>query len=249
MNMTRARWVLAGAMTALLAACGGGGGSNTSAPSGMMKTTYVTGAISGFGSVIVNGVHYESDSASVTLDGHSGTVGQLKVGEVVHLKAGIDAQGIAHAQTIDQGRLAQGVVQAVDVAAGTLTIAGQAIRVDNATLFDASIPGGSLAGIAVGDRIEVHGFVSASGEALATRIEKADVGDNEIEVTGPLTALDTVAKRCAVGTQVVDYSTAMLEGFPASGPIGHHAAGRWGTAGRQGSKGRRRSARALWRRR
>jgi hypothetical protein len=218
MNMTLTRWTLAAATTVLVAACGGGSSSQPSA-TGTMKTMYVTGAISGFGSVIVNGVHYESDSANVTLEGHSGTVGQLKVGEVVHLKAGIDAQGNAHAQTIDQGRLIQGVVQAVDVGLGTLTIAGQVIKVDNATSFDASIPGGTLAGIKAGDRVEVHGFVSASGEALATRIEMADAGDNEIEVTGPLSALDTVAKRFTVGTQVVDYKTATLEGFPASGPV------------------------------
>ena len=218
MNMTLTRWTLAAATTVLVAACGGGSSSSQPTATGTMKTMYVTGAISGFGSVIVNGVHYESDSASVTLEGHSGSVAQLKVGEVVHLKAGIDAQGNAHAQTIEQGRLIQGVVQAVDVGLGTLTIAGQVIKVDNATSFDASIPGGTLAGIKVGDRIEVHGFVSASGEALATRIEKADAGDNEIEVTGLLSALDTVAKRFTVGTQVVDYSTAMLEGFPASGP-------------------------------
>jgi len=221
MNMSRTRWALAVATTVLIAACGGGTGSSgsPSASTGSSKTMLVTGAISGFGSVIVNGVHYESDSAAVTLEGHSGTVGQLKVGEVVHLKATIDAQGKSHATTIDQQRLIQGVVQAVDVQAGTLTIAGQVIKTDNATMFDPSIPGGTLAGIAVGDRIEVHGFVSAGGDALATRIEKAAAGDNEIEVTGPLSALDTVAMRFTVGTQVVDYRTATLDGFPASGPV------------------------------
>jgi hypothetical protein len=208
-------------MTVFLAACGGGAGGNgtPSAGTGSTKTMLVTGAISGFGSVIVNGVHYESDSAAVTLEGHSGTVGQLKVGEVVNLKATIDSLGNAHATTIDQQRLIQGVVQAVDVAAGTLTIGGQLIKTDNATMFDASIPGGTLAGIAVGNRVEVHGFVSASGDALATRIEMAAADDNEIEVTGPLSALDTVTHRFTVGTQVVDYSTATLEGFAASGPV------------------------------
>jgi hypothetical protein len=221
MNMARTRWTLAVATTVLIAACGGGAGSSgtPSAGTGSTKTMLVTGAISGFGSVIVNGVHYETDSASVTLEGHSGTVAQLKVGEVVHLKATIDAQGKPHATTIDQQRLIQGVVQAVDVAAGTLTIAGQLIKTDNATMFDPSIPGGTLAGITIGNRVEVHGFVSASGDALATRIEMAAAGDHEIEVTGPLSALDTAAHRFTVGAQVVDYSTATLEGFAASGPV------------------------------
>jgi hypothetical protein len=208
----------------MVAACGGGGGSSGGSsggnppPTGTGKTTFVSGAISGFGSVIVNGVHYESDSARVTLEGRSGTVGDLKVGEVVHLEAEIDAQGKAHARTIEQERLAQGVVQAVDPVAGTLTIGGLVVHVDANTMFDDSIPGGTLAGIVVGDRIEVHGFASATGDAQATRIEKADAGDNESELTGPLSGLDTVAKRFTVGTMVVDYSTATLERFPSTGP-------------------------------
>ena len=221
MNVMNMKWTLPAAVAVLVAACGGGGGGSTGDPSrvtGATRTTYVTGAISGFGSVIVNGVHYESDSATVTLEGRAGTVGQLEVGEVVHLEAEVDAQGNAHAKAIDQERLAQGVVQAVDLAAGTLTVAGQLIRVDNETMLDDSIPGGSLAGIAVGDRIEVHGFASASGEARATRIETADAGDAEVELTGPVSALDAVAQRFTIGTQVVDYRTATLEGFPASGP-------------------------------
>ncbi len=218
MIKTLTRLTSAVALTALLAACGGGSSGGSTTATGAMKTTYVTGAISGFGSVIVNGVHYESDSARVTLEGRAGTVDQLEVGEVVHLKASIDAQGKTHATAIDQQRLIQGVVQSLDVQAGTVTIAGQTIRTDNATMFDSSIPGGTLAGIAVGDRVEVHGFVSTAGDALATRIEKAEAGDNEIEVTGPLSALNTVTRRFTVGTQVVDYSTATLEGFAASGP-------------------------------
>lgn len=224
MKFLKQNWILPAAVAALVAACGGGGGgggstSNLPPVTGATKTMFVTGAISGFGSVIVNGVHYESDSATVTLEGRSGTVDQLEVGEVIHLEAEVDSQGNAHAKSIDQERLGQGIVQAVDVAAGTLTIAGQVIQVDNETSFDDSIPGGSLAGIAVGDRIEVHGFASASGDSRATRIEQADAGDAEVELTGPVSSLDTVAKRFTIGTQVVDYATAMLEGFPASGPV------------------------------
>ena len=71
----------------------------------------------------------------------------------------------------------------------------------------------------MGDRIEVHGFAgAATGTATATRIEKADAADTEIEVTGKVTALDATAKRFTIGTQVVDYSTATLVGLAASGP-------------------------------
>lgn len=208
------------AVAILVAACGGGGGNSADPPAttGTSQTTIVRGMISGFGSVIVNGVHYESDSARVSLEGKPGTVTELKVGQIVTIQAEKDAQSHEHATTIDEGRLIQGAVQAVDLAAGTLTVEGQVIVVDNDTSFDESIPGRSLAGIAVGNRVEIHGFASTSGAAHATRIEMADAGDNEIEVTGPLSALDTTARRFTIGTRVVDYTTATLENFGAAGP-------------------------------
>jgi mono/diheme cytochrome c family protein len=213
------------ALAMLVAGCGGGGGGSSDGPAvnppptgGAGKTVFVTGAIAGFGSVIVNGVRYDTDSAQVSIEDRPATAQELKVGEVVHLKAEIDSGGVARARTIDQDDLMQGVVQAVDPVAGTLTIAGQVIAVDNETIFDDSIPMRSLSGIAVGDRIEVHGFAGGSGPARATRIEKAGAGETEVEVTGMVTNLDATAKRFTVGTLRVDYSTATLEDFGSGSP-------------------------------
>ena len=220
MNFKTGRWVATAAMAATLVACGGGGGgsSSPSTPStGSATRTWVTGAIDGFGSVIVNGVHYETGSSSVTIGGRSGTESELEVGDVVRIEARPDSSGRMRASSIEQDRLVQGTVQSVDVVAGTLVVSGQLIRVDEETTFDDSIPGMSLAGIAVGDRVEVNGFAGADG-ARATRIEKASADDTEIETTGVVAALDAAARRFSIGTLRVDYSTAMLEGFPASGP-------------------------------
>ncbi|MEY2920411.1 MAG: hypothetical protein RL261_1716, partial [Pseudomonadota bacterium] len=212
------------AVALLVAGCGGGGGttgggttSNPPPATGSTKTTFVTGAIAGFGSVIVNGVHYETDSAQVSIEDKPATAGQLRVGEVIHLTAEVDAQGVARAKSITQDHLIQGAVQAVNTVAGTLTIAGQVITVDNETMFDDSIPTRSLAGVKVGDLIEVHGFAAAGGTARATRIEKASAGDTEVEVTGVVTNLNASLKRFSVGKLVVDYTTATLADFGATG--------------------------------
>jgi hypothetical protein len=222
MNSTRIGLLSAAVSSMLLAACGGSNGTNTTNPTANPamagKSAVVTGAISGFGSVIVNGVHYESDDAAVTREGRAAGVGDLKVGDVVTIKAEYDKDGVPHASAIDQDRLVQGPVEAVDVDAGSLTVAGQLIQVDADTLFDDSIPGGTLAGIAVGDRVEVNGFVSSTGEAHATRIELADANDDEIEVTGPIDSIDTMAKTLVIGTQTVDYTNATLEGFGDADP-------------------------------
>lgn len=219
MQKNSARLLSAAVAAVLLAACGGGNSANPSAnPALSGRTAVVTGAISGFGSVIVNGVHYESDAASVTREGRAATVGDLKVGDIVTIRAEYDKDGVPRASAIEQDRLVQGPVEAVDVDAGTLTVAGQLIRVDAETIFDDSIPGASLAGIQVGDRVEVNGFVSSTGEATATRIELADANDDEIEITGPVDSIDTSAMTLVIGTQTVDYSDASLEGFGEAGP-------------------------------
>jgi mono/diheme cytochrome c family protein len=224
MNAVQRNVLKVSALALLVAGCGGGGGGGDDGPAvnppptgGAGKTVFVTGAIAGFGSVIVNGVRYDTDSAQVSIEDRPATAQELRVGEVVHLKAEIDASGTARARTIDQDDLVQGAVQAVDPLAGTLTIAGQTITVDNETIFDDSIPTRSLSGIVVGDRIEVHGFAGGTGPARATRLEKAGAGETEVEVTGVVKDLDATAKRFTVGTLRVDYATATLEDFGSTG--------------------------------
>jgi hypothetical protein len=220
--------LLPAAMALLVAACGGGGGGDTSAgpvppasqpptTPGATKTVIVTVAIGGFGSVIVNGVRYDTSGTEVRIEDRAGTVAELRVGQVVRIEAQVDDKGGATAKLIEQHRLLQGTVQSVNAAAGTITVAGQVVKVDDDTSFDDSIARGSLDGIKVGDRVEVHGFASSSGQARATRIEKADAGDLEVEAKGLVSALDTVARRFRVGTLNVDYSTATLEGFGTEG--------------------------------
>lgn len=214
---------LLAAAALVVAACGGGGGasdgagSSSSPPPGASKTVFVSGVIDGFGSVIVNGVHYDTSGTAVSIDDEPGSTSELRVGHVVRMEAEVDSRGAAHARSIDQEHLLAGTVQAVDVVAGTLTVAGQLVRVDGETSFDDSVPGGSLDGVAVGARVEVHGFVGADGAARATRIEHAQAGETEVEVTGLVAALDTAGKRMRVGSLTVDYATATFEDFGDTG--------------------------------
>ena len=224
MKAIKRKFLLPVAIGLLVTACGGGGGGGDDSPvvtgqppPATMKTKIVTGAISGFGSVIVNGVRYDTSSAQVSIEDRAGTMSELQVGEVVRIEAEVDDRG-ARARSIEQHRLIQGTVQAVDVAAGAVTVAGQVITVDDDTSFDDSIASGSLAGVAVGDRIEVHGFTGSNGQARATRVEMADATEVEVEVTGMVTGLDAAARRFRVGNLTVDYSAATLEDFGSAGP-------------------------------
>ncbi len=178
---------------------------------------FVTGAISGFGSVIVNGVRYDTTGTEVRIDDRPGTTAELQVGQVIRLEAQTDDRGQPRAIRIEERHLLRGSVQSVDAASGTVTVAGQLVRVDDETSFDDSIAGSSLGGIAVGQRIEVHGFSGSDGRARATRIEKTEPGEVEVEVTGLVTNLDAAARRFRVGSLIVDHASASLEDFGSAG--------------------------------
>jgi mono/diheme cytochrome c family protein len=227
MKTLKRRTGLSAALALLVAACGGGGGGSsasapppTGGPTGPGATTplVVSGAIDGFGSVIVNGVRYDTSSADVRIEDRAGSMDDLRVGQVVRIEAEVDDKGGARARLVEQHRLMQGTVQAVDGTCRILIVAGQAVRIDDDTSFDDSIVPGTGGCVALGERIEVHGFADSGGGARATRIERADAADLEIEVKGVVSGLDAATKRFRVGGLVVDYTTATLDGFGAGGP-------------------------------
>src|SRR5512138_1152335 len=111
-----------------LAACGGGGSSSsTPAPAAQSTPVISSGAITGFGSVFVNGVRFDTSSASFTINGKAGTQGDLRVGHVVTVHAHRDDSGHSTADRIDFDDAVQGPVDSVDAAAGTLVVMGQTV--------------------------------------------------------------------------------------------------------------------------
>ena len=58
------------------------------------------GSVSGFGSVIVNGTHYETGSAAISVNGVQSTEDELEVGYVVVIQADFSGSG-AQARVVD----------------------------------------------------------------------------------------------------------------------------------------------------
>ena len=171
------------ALTALaVAGCGGGGGGSGGGPSGGIDRLGVsTGAITGFGSIIVNGVRYETSSSSFDIDDDSSGSSQddLSVGDVVVVT--YDTSDPTVAVTVIGDEAVEGPVNSVNVVADTLVVAGQTVLTDAGTSFDDSNNVQSLADIQQGDFVEVSGFFDADGMIRATRIEKkAASGESEI---------------------------------------------------------------------
>jgi len=204
----------------LAAGCGGGssGGAAPDTPTtppvgGIGRTGIAQGPISTFGSVVVNGVHYDTSAAVFTVNGASGSQDDLSVGQVITVSGTIDDNGTSgDADTVNFDDNVKGPVQSIDTAASQVVVLGQTVLIGPETSFDDSISPASIAGLSVGDIIEVSGLVDASGRITATRIESKPAG-TEFEVLGVVSNLDSANFRFNINDLVVDYSNATLDNF------------------------------------
>jgi len=208
-------------MAAAIVACGGGssGAASTAPPSATSRaSTLAVGAITGFGSVRLNGLEFETTGATIDVDGKAGVQSDLHAGDVIEVKGHHDsASGKDVADTIEFRGIVQGPVSSIDTVGQTLVVLGQTVAVSADTSIDDSISPASLAGIQVGDILEVSGMRATDGTLDATRIEKKPAG-SAFQVIGIAASTDASAKTLKVNALVVDFSAATLVDFPTSGP-------------------------------
>ncbi len=219
--------IFCGMLVAGIASCGGGGGGGTvvqppAAPpptGGISGNGIAIGPVSTFGSIVVNGVRYETDAASFTInDVAGGTQADLKVGHIVSVSGTINDDGsTGTADSVEFDDTVKGPVQSIDLVAGQLVVLGQTVRTGPDTSFDDSFTPATLEGVSVGQIVEVSGQFDADGNIVATRIEPKPAG-TQFEVHGTVSSLDTTIMNFNLNTLVVDYSSAMLDDF-AGGPI------------------------------
>ena len=190
----------------LAVACGGGSGDNMNA-SGRAITQ---GTITGFGSVIVNGVRFDDSAAQVVDDdGQAHDNSDLKLGMNVEVESSDIDRGSnsAKASHVRFGAAIVGPVSAVSMpnTPKTLTVLDQTVDISDTTVFDDSLPNG-FASVSVGDIIEVHALLDiATGHYLAKRIEP-DPGATVFKLRGIVAGLDTTAKTFMIGAAVIDFS-------------------------------------------
>ncbi len=207
------------AIAFLAAGCGGGGsdsGPTVSTPpptGGIGRNGVAVGPISNFGSVIVNGVTYNTDNASFTINGAPGTQADLRVGDMVAVAGVIDENGTTGtATTVNFDDLVTGPIDSIDIANSTLVVLGQIVLITAETSFDDDFSPASIDGLTVGQVIEVSGQFNSDGEIIATSIDDDDNG--EFEATGTVVNLDDTNFTFEIGGLVVDYATATLDDFP-----------------------------------
>jgi len=167
-----------------------------------------TGVITGFGSVYINGVKFETDQAGVTANGENDTEDALEVGMVVTVNGNVGADGEgAEASSIDYQASAEGPVTGISLAGKTITLLGQVYFIDDLTEFENV----TFDSIQIGNWIEISAIENNDGQYIATRIELSSSSEG-IQLVGEVSQLDTVAMTFNIGEQVIDYSSATVEG-------------------------------------
>ncbi len=204
----------------LVAACGAGGSGGISG-SGGVPTGSSSGPIDGFGSVIVNGVRFNTNSATFTKDGEAAVQNDFRVGMVIELQGNFTtevATSVSYRSEI-KGPVTSVTVTDPDLGTGTLLVLGQTVRVNSSTVYD----GTSLLGIAPNDLLEVSGPRDTTGAVVATFVQrKASL--TEYKVVGRVSNANPGVDTFRISMLDVDYSTAVLDddfagGEPANGDL------------------------------
>ena len=174
---------------ALLQACGGGSSASSSSNS---ATASLAGTVTGFGSVVVDGVEVEDVYARVAHENADGsyTNDVLQMGHRVR----VSHDGAHNASQVLIDAAVIGLVSKVDTSNKTLTVAGQVVTVNaDSALGPVTVYGGGytdLNSVVVNDLVQVHGTpvydsTSKTYKVQATRIQK-DAGTQRVQVSGKI---------------------------------------------------------------
>lgn len=205
-------WVLVAALAAVLAGCGGGSGPTGG---GIGGTGLHIGPNEGDGAVQVDGINFDTSSATVTISGQPATEADVQRGMVVVVTGTVNgSSGVASA--VDVEEVVEGALEA-KLDATTMVVLGQTVHVDDNTVFEPAITPPSLDGVLVGELLKIYGFVQRAGVILATRVER-EATLPEFQARGIVAALDLGAQTFTLGGRTVDFSGADSSGLPGGVP-------------------------------
>jgi hypothetical protein len=174
---------------AVLAACGGGGGVQLAGGVGSGGTGLAEGVITGFGSVIIEGVRYDDSKASTVQDTEGGReLAEARLGQRARVL--IDESGLAtRIQLLPQLRA---VVERVYGGGTEFAILGQRVRIvvaGTAALMPTQWSQG-YSQVSAGDPIEVHGSWTrdqmGNSVLMASRIDRLDAAPGVVLLTAPV---------------------------------------------------------------
>jgi hypothetical protein len=227
MNKSILNSAIAAAMAIGLAACSSGssdvagiGGSGVT-PSAVKSS----GTITGFGSVYVNGVKYDTSSSTISIDDNPGVESDLAVGMRVTVNGTLidDSNGTATSINFNddlEGPVSNLVDVGNDGLIKTFTTLGRTVRISSdTTSFDTSglpVPF-DFSRIANDDHVEVSGFLDSNNVMIASRVELKDQTFNTssiVEIKGTIETVNTTLQTFSLAgasSTSINYSGAVID--------------------------------------
>lgn len=209
--MMRKLMILAVICAASVAGCGGDSNGFTPAEPDPTADVVTVGTITRIGSVVSNGVEFNTGSAAVTMDDQPGNPSELRVGQVVAINGSVNLRnGMASARTINFLDEVEGPIASMNMLENSFMVLGRTIVFDELTVFDEA----EADTIAVGNLVQVSGHWQSQERIRATHVERiANVWavGMPMEIKGAVNGLNEGLQRFNIGAQPCDYSAAMLE--------------------------------------
>jgi hypothetical protein len=148
--------------------------------SGTGVHSVASGTVTGFGSVVVGGVHYSAQpGALVQVEGTTASETDLQPGmSVVVIGTYDSATNTGTYSAIRYRADLAGPVAGVDLANGLFTLLGQTVLTDTATVFDGL---SDLSALPVGTPVQVSGTADPQGRLHATRVFRTTTGKVKIK--------------------------------------------------------------------
>ena len=204
--------------TLIIGGCGGSS-SDDSSDSLPRASRISSGIITGFGSVYVNGVKFETTTTSMNVDDNpTASQDDLRIGMRVKINGTVNDDGVTGTATslIYQNELKGPVsnlaIDATDPTLATMTILGQQVEINADTRFDQGL---TLTDLANTDFIEVSGLLSSTGIS-ATFIERQPGGTfnpaiDQVEIKGVIANLDATPNTFTIRGFNIQYSSTILD--------------------------------------
>ena len=182
------------------------------------------GSVGGLGSIIVNSVRYNTDTATLKVE----DAASLQIGMSVKVTGPVDAGfTTGTARQVQSAAELRGPISGVDLAGGSFTVMGTTVTTDEQTVWaDTS----GLAALPAGATVQVWGLPATPGVLRATRVEQRPASATPI-VTGTVQNLDVVTRTFTLGSLTVHYGAAAFAGELGASTLANGTIVRVRTAG------------------
>ncbi|MET0542287.1 MAG: DUF5666 domain-containing protein [Variovorax sp.] len=192
-----------GGSTSTAAAEGSGDGSGVgSGGTGATADAVGIGSVDGLGSVFLNGLRYNTDTAQFSVE----DAPRIELGMSAKVTGPVSADFTAGTATrVESAAELRGPVSSIDTAAGTFVVMGTTVSTDPATVW---ADGSGLAAVPAGATVQVWGLPGAPGTLRATRV--AQVSSSGAIVTGVVENANPLLRTFTIGTLTVNYAAATL---------------------------------------